>query len=79
MIPETNDAYAEVMQTLRSPDIVLRGGGIVVLATIQLDRDPTLHAIEVDDVPADAVLSTKLETRQAARTKYGPQLLFSVG
>ncbi len=67
MVSETQNANLSACELLASHAVVMEPIGILVLRTIQLEREASLRAIEVQHKSAHCVLSPELETRECSR------------
>src|SRR6266508_2690033 len=77
IVPESEDPIAVTFQhrgTLGVSRVVNR-----VLASIELDQTPGLGTAEICNVPADRMLTPKLETEESTVTEARPQSLLGVG
>jgi hypothetical protein len=51
--------------------------GFEVLAAVQLDRNSTSRAVEVDNIRSDRILPTELEAEELARPQEPPEYFLS--
>lgn len=75
LILETQDEQALFLKLLVAVLVVGLLLTIAVYGTIQLDHEPMLHAIEVDNVAVERLLPPKLEPVQPPVAQTCPQSL----
>lgn len=64
VVPESEHDIPVALEILRA--LVIVGGGVRVLSTVQLDNQLLIHADEVDDVRSDGMLSPEFAVEQLA-------------
>lgn len=79
VIPEADDGYPFTFEERRPCRIAVlrsRGG---VLPTVQLDAQPLLVAVEVQDIGLDRVLAAELQPAESIIPQQPPEQAFGVG
>jgi hypothetical protein len=77
IVPESEDPIAVTFQ--RGSALGVAHPVVRVLASIELDHKSGLGTAEICNVPADRMLTPKLETEESTVTEAHPQSLFGVG
>ena len=77
VVPEPQYAESGVCQDGRAFRVGC--GRIGMLATIELDDEPSFQAYKIDDVVTERMLSTELASVQSAHPQPSPQRAFGIG
>src|SRR5262249_39245865 len=78
IIREPQHPVATKLEPFRPLLIVSRGFRLIVLRSIQFDRQPSFAAFEIDNIPADRRLTPKRQTFLSQRTQTKPETHRSV-
>jgi hypothetical protein len=78
IIPKSQDAYCQLIESHRPISVVFRLNMIGMLAPIELNSQSTRSPVEIHNVAANAMLTTKSVSRQTLDAKHPPKFGFGI-